>query len=71
MTYWAASWMDDGVFARATDPMRIHGGHGSSTGFEIERLYRDAPLLSIGEGTNDVLRAVVAKSLLAGKAVID
>ncbi|HWN25826.1 MAG TPA: acyl-CoA dehydrogenase family protein, partial [Actinomycetospora sp.] len=54
----------------ATDAMRIHGGYGYSTEFEVERLYRDAPLMSIGEGTNDVLRSVVAKSLLAGKASI-
>jgi acyl-CoA reductase-like NAD-dependent aldehyde dehydrogenase len=36
-------------------------GYGYSTEFEVERLYRDAPLMSIGEGTNDVLRTVVAK----------
>ncbi|MDN5917802.1 MAG: acyl-CoA dehydrogenase family protein [Pseudonocardia sp.] len=54
----------------ATDAMRIHGGYGYSTEFEVERLYRDAPLMSIGEGTNDVLRGVVAKALLAGKATI-
>jgi alkylation response protein AidB-like acyl-CoA dehydrogenase len=54
----------------ATDSMRIHGGYGYSTEFEVERLYRDAPLMSIGEGTNDVLRTVVAKSLLAGKASV-
>jgi alkylation response protein AidB-like acyl-CoA dehydrogenase len=54
----------------ATDAMRIHGGYGYSTEFEVERLYRDAPLMSIGEGTNDVLRGVVAKALLAGKAKI-
>ncbi len=54
----------------ATDAMRIHGGYGYSTEFEVERLYRDAPLMSIGEGTNDVLRGVVAKALLGGKASI-
>lgn len=54
----------------ATDSMRIHGGYGYSTEFEVERLYRDAPLMAIGEGTNDVLRTVVAKSLLAGHAVV-
>ncbi|TCK27281.1 acyl-CoA dehydrogenase family protein [Pseudonocardia endophytica] len=54
----------------ATDAMRIHGGYGYSTEFEVERLYRDAPLMSIGEGTNDVLRGVVAKALLGGTASI-
>ncbi|TWG07833.1 acyl-CoA dehydrogenase family protein [Saccharopolyspora dendranthemae] len=58
------------ALACATDAMRIHGGYGYSTEFEVERLYRDAPLMSIGEGTNDVLRGVVAKALLAGKATL-
>ncbi|OZM70445.1 acyl-CoA dehydrogenase [Amycolatopsis antarctica] len=52
----------------ALDSMRIHGGYGYSAEFEVERLYRDAPLMAIGEGTNDVLRTVIAKSLLRGKA---
>jgi alkylation response protein AidB-like acyl-CoA dehydrogenase len=47
----------------ALDSMRIHGGYGYSTEFEIERLYRDAPLMAIGEGTNDVLRVVIARAL--------
>jgi alkylation response protein AidB-like acyl-CoA dehydrogenase len=52
----------------ALESMRVHGGYGYSQEFEIERLYRDAPLMAIGEGTNDVLRTVIAASLLAGKA---
>jgi alkylation response protein AidB-like acyl-CoA dehydrogenase len=47
--------------------MRIHGGYGYSTEHEVERYYRDAPLMAIGEGTNDILRLVVARSLLAAK----
>jgi alkylation response protein AidB-like acyl-CoA dehydrogenase len=43
--------------------MRIHGGYGYSTEFEIERLYRDAPLMAIGEGTNDILRVLIARAL--------
>jgi alkylation response protein AidB-like acyl-CoA dehydrogenase len=54
----------------ALDSMRVHGGYGYSTEFEVERLYRDAPLLSIGEGTNDILRTVIAKSILAGRVQI-
>jgi alkylation response protein AidB-like acyl-CoA dehydrogenase len=46
------------------ESMRIHGGYGYSTEFEVERLYRDAPLMAIGEGTNEVLRLVIAKALL-------
>jgi alkylation response protein AidB-like acyl-CoA dehydrogenase len=45
--------------------MRVFGSYGYSTDFEIERLYRDAPLMAIGEGTNDILRTVIAKSLVA------
>src|SRR5438270_1086844 len=45
------------------DAMRIHGGYGYSTEYEIERCYRDAPLLAIGEGTNDILRTVIARRL--------
>jgi len=54
----------------ALDSLRVHGGYGYSQEFEIERLYRDAPLMAIGEGTNDVLRTVIAKSLIAGRATI-
>jgi alkylation response protein AidB-like acyl-CoA dehydrogenase len=43
--------------------MRIHGGYGYSTEFDIERYYRDAPLMVIGEGTNEVLRGVIARRL--------
>jgi len=45
------------------DSMRIHGGYGYSTEFEIERLYRDAPLMAIGEGTNDIMRVLIARAL--------
>lgn len=45
------------------DAMRLHGGYGYSTEFDIERFYRDAPLMAIGEGTNDILRTVIAKAL--------
>jgi alkylation response protein AidB-like acyl-CoA dehydrogenase len=54
----------------AIDAMKVHGGYGYSTEFEVERLYRDAILMSIGEGTNDVLRTVVAKSLVRGETVV-
>ena len=46
------------------DAMRLHGGYGYSTEFDIERFYRDAPLMAIGEGTNDILRTVIAKALI-------
>ncbi|MEJ2865438.1 acyl-CoA dehydrogenase family protein [Actinomycetospora flava] len=66
----AKIFASDAALECATDAMRIHGGYGYSTEFEVERLYRDAPLMSIGEGTNDMLGTVVARSLLAGKATI-
>ena len=46
------------------DAMRIHGGYGYSKEFSIERLYRDAPLLVIGEGTNELQRIIIAKQLI-------
>ena len=45
--------------------MRIHGGYGYSKEFQVERLYRDAPLLCIGEGTNEMQRIIIAKQLIA------
>jgi butyryl-CoA dehydrogenase len=49
----------------ATEAMRIHGGYGYTTEFPIERYYRDAPLMIIGEGTNEIQRLVIARGLLA------
>jgi alkylation response protein AidB-like acyl-CoA dehydrogenase len=46
------------------EAMRIHGGYGYSKEFSIERLYRDAPLLVIGEGTNEMQRIIIAKQLI-------
>jgi len=54
----------------AIDAMKVHGGYGYSTEFEVERLYRDSILMSIGEGTNDILRTVVAKALQRGETVV-
>ncbi|AKS32107.1 acyl-CoA dehydrogenase family protein [Mycolicibacterium goodii] len=51
------------------ESMRVHGGYGYSSEFEVERYYRDAPLMAIGEGTSDILRTVIAKSLLSGAEV--
>lgn len=52
------------------EAMRIHGGMGYSTELDIERLYRDAPLMAIGEGTNEIQRIVIAKGLLDGRVRI-
>ncbi len=85
MTYWAASKADSGArvdaeagmatyFASETaitaslEAMRVHGGYASE--FNIERYYRDAPLMSIGEGTNDIMRTVIAKALVSGSVPV-
>jgi alkylation response protein AidB-like acyl-CoA dehydrogenase len=47
------------------ESFRIHGGYGYSKEYEIERLYRDAPLLLIGEGTSEIQRMVIGRKLLA------
>ncbi len=49
----------------ATEAMRIHGGVGYTTDLPVERYYRDAPLMVIGEGTNEIQRIVIARGLLA------
>src|SRR6266571_6870816 len=54
----------------AATAMQVHGGYGYSKEFTVERLYRDAPLMVIGEGTNDILRTVIARSLTSGRGSI-
>jgi alkylation response protein AidB-like acyl-CoA dehydrogenase len=46
------------------DAVRIHGGYGYSTEFDVERYFRDAPLMIVGEGTNEIQRNVIAKQLV-------
>jgi alkylation response protein AidB-like acyl-CoA dehydrogenase len=60
----------EAALATAQDAMVVHGGYGYSQEFVVERLYRDAILMSIGEGTNDVMRTVIARQLTSGKGVI-
>jgi hypothetical protein len=49
----------------AVDAMRVHGGYGYSTEFDVERYFRDAPLMIIGEGTNEIQRNVIVSQLIA------
>lgn len=49
----------------ALDAMRVHGGYGFSKEYEVERYFRDAPLMILGEGTNEVQRNVIAAQLVA------
>ena len=48
----------------ALDAVRIHGGYGYSTEFDVERYFRDAPLMIVGEGTNEIQKGVIAKQLV-------
>ncbi|WP_156756755.1 acyl-CoA dehydrogenase family protein [Actinokineospora pegani] len=48
----------------ATSALRVHGGHGYSTEFTVERYFRDAPLMIVGEGTNEIQRTVIARRLM-------
>ena len=54
----------EAAMENALDAMRIHGGYGYSTEFPIERMFRDAPLLLIGEGTNEIQRIIIARQLI-------
>ena len=49
----------------ALNAVRIHGGYGYSTEFDVERYFRDAPLMIVGEGTNEIQRNVIAAQLIA------
>lgn len=51
------------------EAMRIHGGNGYHKDYDVERYFRDAPLMAIGEGTNEIQRLVIAKALLREYAV--
>jgi alkylation response protein AidB-like acyl-CoA dehydrogenase len=48
----------------ALNALRIHGGYGYSTEFDVERYFRDAPLMIVGEGTNEIQRDVIARQLV-------
>ena len=70
----AKLFASESAFEIATEAMRVHGGYGYTTEFPVERYYRDAPLMIIGEGTSEIQRVVIARGLLrraeAGEAVI-
>jgi len=67
-----AKWFSsEAAIQNSLESMRIHGGMGYSTELDVERLYRDAPLMSIGEGTNDMMKMIIAKGLIQDRVVID
>jgi alkylation response protein AidB-like acyl-CoA dehydrogenase len=51
------------------DAVRIHGGYGYSTEFDVERYFRDAPLMIVGEGTNEIQRNVIVRQLIGRGSV--
>ncbi|MBM3658652.1 MAG: acyl-CoA dehydrogenase [Actinobacteria bacterium] len=61
----AKLFASEAAFEIATESMRIHGGVGYTTDLPVERYFRDAPLMIIGEGTNEIQRIVIARGLLA------
>jgi len=54
----------EAAMENALECMRIHGAYGYSPEFDVERYYRDAPLLLIGEGTNEMQRIIIARQLV-------
>ncbi len=60
----AKLFASEAAFEIATEALRIHGGMGYTTELPVERYYRDAPLMIIGEGTNEIQRLVIARGLL-------
>jgi len=61
----AKLFASEAAFDIATEALRIHGGVGYTTELPVERYYRDAPLMIIGEGTNEIQRLVIARGLLS------
>jgi alkylation response protein AidB-like acyl-CoA dehydrogenase len=61
----AKYFASEAAFENAHEALRIHGGYGYSKEFVVERLYRDAPLLCIGEGTNEMQRVIIARQFVA------
>ncbi|HUB12254.1 MAG TPA: acyl-CoA dehydrogenase family protein [Acetobacteraceae bacterium] len=60
----AKYFASEAALENATESMRIHGAYGYSTEFDIERLFRDAPLTCIGEGTNEMQRIIIARQFI-------
>jgi alkylation response protein AidB-like acyl-CoA dehydrogenase len=65
----AKLFASEAALENATEAMRIHGAYGYSKEFNIERYYRDAPLMCIGEGTNEMQRIIIARQLVARNRV--
>ena len=60
----AKYFSSEAAIENSLEAMRIHGGYGYSKEYVVERLYRDAPLMAIGEGTNEMQRIIIARQLI-------
>ena len=65
----AKYFASESAVENALEAMRVHGGYGYSKEYPVERLYRDAPLMCIGEGTNEMQRIIIARQLVARNPV--
>jgi alkylation response protein AidB-like acyl-CoA dehydrogenase len=65
----AKYFASEAAVENSLESMRIHGGYGYSKEFHVERYYRDAPLMCIGEGTNELQRIIIARQLIARNPV--
>jgi alkylation response protein AidB-like acyl-CoA dehydrogenase len=61
----AKLFASEAAVTNSMEALRIHGAYGYSPDNEVERYYRDAPLLAIGEGTNEMQRIIIARELIA------
>jgi alkylation response protein AidB-like acyl-CoA dehydrogenase len=65
----AKLYASEAAMGIALNAVRVHGGYGYSTEFDVERYFRDAPLMIVGEGTNEIQRNVIASQLVKRGAV--
>ncbi len=61
----AKYFASEAAVENSLESMRIHGGYGYSKEYHVERYFRDAPLMCIGEGTNEMQRIIIARQLIA------
>jgi alkylation response protein AidB-like acyl-CoA dehydrogenase len=59
----------EAALENSIEAMRIHGAYGYSKEYDVERLYRDAPLTCIGEGTNEMQRIIISKQWIKRNAL--
>ena len=65
----AKYFASEAALENSIESLRIHGAYGYSKEYDVERLYRDAPLLVIGEGTNEMQRIIIAKQWIKRNSI--